>query len=256
MKIFLDVVKDIKFAHLCNTITQIDGFQHYIRHPQQPFLSAVLQIKPDLIFIETCNITKSKVEIAQKNNIKIVCFGPETYLTKDLLRFDYQEATNILNIPPISITPFDVLISIDKISENIIHFLRENGLSFKIVGAGHVGTPEYVGNPNVLNMAALYKSCKIIITNAHLNDVAINKGFALCGVENQYFPLYNSDEELTTTIVHYLQNDTLRQNKIKEAYKLATQNTYFHILSNIFAQLNFNKESELCLQAVSKVLGC
>jgi len=255
MNIFLDVVKDIRFAHLCNTITQIEGLGYYIRHPQQPFLSAITQIKPDLIFIETADVTKSKIEIAQKYDIKMICFGHETYLTKDFVRFDYQEATNILKPANIEVSPFDILLSLEKISANILSFLRDNNLSFKIIGKEHIDAPEYVGNPNILSLAALYPLCKIVLTNDNLNDVAINNGFALCGVENKYYPHYNNDEELASAITLYLKNETLRLGKIKDARKLAIQNTYFHVLSNIFMQLNLPKESEICLQAISKVLA-
>jgi hypothetical protein len=269
MKILLSPTKNIQLAHIYNTASQVKDVQviNWIKGRSLHFMLS--NFTPEMIFIDTENITETIVELANTFKIPIIGFGSPTHLFQNAdFIFNFTDHANPNYLPPaanllksqeIFVNPFDILYSAWYNKEEIER-ARQANLTFRIVNTQCSNVPEYIGSTNVFNIIDLYKAASIIITTSNLYDIAIHKRFALTTIENPLFPQYTATaltsqtDNLFELIEKHLKPNNIKKQIINNAYHIACENTYFHRLSTIFEKLNHKDISIQCMITLSNIL--
>lgn len=111
-----------------------------------------------------------------------------------------------------------------------------NHLKFRVIGPVGINLVSYVGNPQPNSLIeALHQSCIVLDFNKlHLLDYAANGIFSIGNVQNDYYPYYNSSDDLIELVNQYLSSD--RTKIVADAKQKVIDNKL----------TNYHKASELC----------
>jgi hypothetical protein len=229
----------------------------------------------DLIILDSSNISLATIEAIKEFNIPVVIFGfIATKLSQTCLQIipSYVNSKIIENVSgPVYVAHYganllpcwnstlsidnDVLI-INTINAEKFLQLYQRITRYKVIGNEKLPIPEYLGTLNITDITDIIKAHKTLVLTGpdYMYDIAINKGFAISLVPNSIYPVTEA-EFLDAQITHFLNNQKHRTSIIKQAYRIACENTYFHRTSDILNILNYSQEAKKCLSKVSEYLS-
>ena len=276
MKILGTAIQNNTIQNLYHTLMQI-GHQIVLWNPKQTSLYGIVdKYKPDLFFCHN-EITPTTLEAIQEYNIPTVTFGltlpfeqqklictlnkiPD--VIKKTIQTQYYECLPAANITYNleTFTPCDLIYVCDAPIEptilSYIEAINQLDLSLKIVGNIKIPFYSYVGNVTTEEKLSLCKTAKITILNnmTNLYDLAFYGSFTLSNQQNPLYPSFTNPEDLLNNVKYYLDQPKTINKIIKEAYKIAVENTYHHRLIDIFKLLNYTEEIEICQNHLLKAL--
>jgi len=229
------------FAAL-STVTQV-----IIWIPEnKPVFDMIAELQPDIIICLESDMSQSLNYAAKTHNIQlVVCQENYPRAAVNLAQLYVGETKECYKS--------DILyISNQIVEEDFVELLQ--GLvkyKLKICGPVILPIPQYIGLASAYTTTGLLKSTIIAIdyNEGVLWDAAINKVFCLSNIKNELFPTFTNIANLHEQINHFLKDEKHRQFYIKQAYKLALNNTHFHAAS----QLCQNFDKTLAQQLLNKI---
>ena len=209
------------------------------------------ELKPNYLIVPQKLISKNIARAIESNpNAKIITYGngcnidipqPMANLAqynRGTRREGYEsDILYISNIPPM-----------DKIIQILTSLIKD--YKVKIVGNYPIKLPQYLGQATNQEITDLMVSTKVGLDNGTMSlTYSINKVMSVSETEIGLSTSYNTIDELQ----RYLTNENLKINCIKDNYKEAIDNTYFHTANHLFVSLNLPELAQKSLSFVERL---
>ncbi len=255
MKIVISHPFDNVSEGLAQVISSI-GEDLVIWNINQPIYDLLEQSKPDLIFSRSQHLTNTVINAIKEYKVQLV----------NLDEFNIEPAANLTyhNVEHNRKYATDIFYYSQNTSPEEMCYLQEiinRQYQLKIIG-NKLPLSNYLGMGNVNDTVKFMKSCKIAITFDiwTLYTYAANKVFCLVGFDNELFPKFFKQDELTRLLDFYLNTSDIvsivtLDKEVKDSYNyIISNNTFFHRVHDIFQKLGHIEQADKCLTQLKKTI--